>query len=93
MNEYNTHPILAYNRLTRSDSLLHSVYYDLQECANLAKENAAISGHQNLRQKIHYHASTKLENSKLKEVMMEYLPHPFFSVKCCKSLFLHVTDN
>jgi chromosome segregation ATPase len=41
-----------------------------KECANLAKENAAISGHQNLRQKIHYHATTKLENSRLKEEVM-----------------------
>ena len=40
----------------------------MQECENLTKENAAITGHQNLRQKIQYHAATKLENTKLKEV-------------------------
>ena len=40
----------------------------VQECENLTKENAAITGHQNLRQKIQYHAATKLENTKLKEV-------------------------
>lgn len=40
----------------------------VQECENLTKENAAITGHQNLRQKIQYHAATKHENTKLKEV-------------------------
>ena len=39
-----------------------------QECESLAKENAVITGHQNLRQKIQFHAATKLENNKLKEV-------------------------
>ena len=32
------------------------------------KENAAITGHQNIRQKIQYHAAVKIENAKLKEV-------------------------
>ena len=50
----------------------------IQECENLARENAAISGHQNLRQKIHYHASTKLENSKLKEVRAMASRYPIY---------------
>jgi len=41
-----------------------------QECENLAKENAIITGHHNLRQKIQFHAATKIENNKLKEVRM-----------------------
>ncbi len=39
-----------------------------QECEKLAKENAVISGHQNIRQKIQYHATVKIENNKLREV-------------------------
>ena len=39
-----------------------------QECEKLAKENAAITGHQNVRQRIQYHATVKVENAKLKEV-------------------------
>lgn len=56
-----------------------------QECDNLTKENAMLSGHQNLRQKIQYHAATKMENNKLKEVRT--------SVKhCqCKSCILYRT--
>ena len=41
---------------------------NLQECDNLTKENATITGHRNIRQKIQYHAAVKMENSKLKEV-------------------------
>jgi len=41
-----------------------------QECESLAKENAIITGHHNLRQKIQFHAATKIENNKLKEVGM-----------------------
>ena len=61
----------------------------MQECANLAKENAAISGHQNLRQKIHYHATTKLENSRLKEVCIYCITKNF----CDKKLSQNITQN
>lgn len=39
----------------------------VKECENLARENAQITGHHNLRQRIQYHAATKMENNKLKE--------------------------
>ncbi|KAL5466847.1 hypothetical protein EMCRGX_G030998 [Ephydatia muelleri] len=42
-----------------------------KQCENLAKENAAITGHHNLRQRIQYHAQTKMENNKLKEEVIQ----------------------
>ena len=42
--------------------------YIVQECEKLARENAAITGHHNIRQRIQYHATVKVENAKLKEV-------------------------
>eukprot|EP00731_Ephydatia_muelleri_P026913 Em0018g1013a len=43
----------------------------IKQCENLAKENAAITGHHNLRQRIQYHAQTKMENNKLKEEVIQ----------------------
>ena len=64
----NSTPPLSFSLPSLSLSLFLPPSLSLQECENLAKENALITGHHNLRQRIQYHAATKMENTKLKEV-------------------------
>ena len=64
-------------------------YCVAQECADLVKENAMVSGHQNIRQRIHFHANLKMEYHKTLEVSISFLKHKLCLVQlCCDKRFL-----
>ena len=65
----------------------------MQEFEVLTLENARLGGHQNLKQKIHYHLQVKIENSQLKEVSMHCYIHMNITIQLVKSQPLYIVTG